>query len=32
LLCRYHHRLTHLEIEPEEEARILAGSGKRRCT
>ncbi|HJU51776.1 MAG TPA: DUF222 domain-containing protein [Acidimicrobiia bacterium] len=30
LLCRYHHTLTHLEIEPEEEARVLAGSGTAR--
>jgi hypothetical protein len=30
LLCRYHHSLTHLEIEPHEEARVLAGSGSSR--
>ena len=26
LLCRYHHSLTHLEIEPEDDARVLAGT------
>ncbi|HJU80714.1 MAG TPA: hypothetical protein VJ796_03095 [Acidimicrobiia bacterium] len=30
LLCRYHHSLTHLEIDPEEEARALSGSGTAR--
>jgi hypothetical protein len=30
LLCRYHHSLTHLEIEPEEETRVMAGSGTAR--
>lgn len=32
LRCRYHHTLTHLEIYLDEEARLLAGTGKRSCT
>jgi hypothetical protein len=31
LLCRYHHTLTHLELAPEEEARVLAANGGRWC-
>jgi hypothetical protein len=30
LLCRYHHSLTHLEISPEDETRVLVGSTKSR--